>query len=84
MNMVAILGFELLDELGHDRQQNFARSVFVQRPKLVDSLLRASLAAGQQVGNGAVTLCVPDLGIALVLAFHKVGIAALIELPFHI
>ena len=26
----------------------------------------------------------PDLGIALVLAFHKVRIAALIELPFHI
>ena len=26
----------------------------------------------------------PDLGVALVLAFHKVGIAALIELPFHI
>ena len=26
----------------------------------------------------------PDLGVALVLAFHKVGIAALVELPFHI
>ena len=26
----------------------------------------------------------PDLGVALVLAFHQVGIAALIELPFHI
>ena len=26
----------------------------------------------------------PNLGVALVLAFHKVGIAALIELPFHI
>ena len=26
----------------------------------------------------------PDFGVALVLAFHKVGIAALIELPFHI
>ena len=26
----------------------------------------------------------PDLGVALVLAFHKVGIVALIELPFHI
>ena len=26
----------------------------------------------------------PDLGVALVLAFHKVGIAALIELPFYI
>ena len=26
----------------------------------------------------------PDLGVAPVLTFHKVGIAALIELPFHI
>ena len=51
---------------------------------MVNSLFRAGLAAGQQVGNGAVALCVPDLGVALVLAFHKVGIAALIELPFHL
>ena len=58
--------------------------MFIQRSKLIDGLFRAGLAAGQQVGNGAVALCVPDLGVALVLAFHKVGIAALIELPFHI
>ena len=51
---------------------------------MVNSLFRAGLAAGQQVGNGAVAFRVPDLGVALVLAFHKVGIAALIELPFHI
>ena len=58
--------------------------MFIQRSKLVDGLFRAGLAAGQQVGNGAVAFRVPDLGVALVLAFHKVGIAALIELPFHI
>ena len=58
--------------------------MFVQRPKLVDSLLRAGLAAGQQVGNGAVSLRVPDLGIALVLAFHKIGISVLVELPFYL
>ena len=45
---------------------------------------RAGLAAGQQVGNGAIALCVPDLGIALVLAFDKGRVVGLIELPFHI
>ena len=84
MNVVAKLGLELVNELRDDVQQVFCRSVFVQRPKLVDGLLWAGLAAGQQVGNGAVAFRVPDLGVALVLAFHKVGIAALIELPFHI
>ena len=64
--------------------QVLRRSVFIQRSELVDGLFRAGLAAGQQVRNGAVALRVPDLGVALVLAFHKVGVVALIELPFHI
>ena len=51
---------------------------------MVNSLFRAGLAAGQQVGNGAVALCVPDLGVALVLAFHKVGIAVLVELLLYL
>ena len=72
------------NELRYHQNQIFHRCVFVQRSELVDGFFRAGLAAGQQVGNGAVALCVPDLGVALVLAFHKVGIAALIELPFHI
>ena len=45
---------------------------------------RQGLAAGQQVRNGAITLRVPNLGIALVLTFHKIGIAALVKLPFYI
>ena len=51
---------------------------------MVDGLLRAGLAAGQQVRNGAITLRVPNLGIALVLAFHKIGIAALVKLSFYL
>jgi hypothetical protein len=58
--------------------------VFVQRPKLVDSFFRAGLAAGQQVRNGAVTFSVPDFGIALVLAFHKIGISTLVKLSFYL
>ena len=84
MNMVAILGFELLDERCDDAQQVLCRSVFIQRSKLVDALLRAGLAAGQQVGNGAVALCVPDLGVALVLAFDEGRVVGLVELPFYI
>ena len=84
MNVFAILGFELLDELGDDVQQVLCRSVFIQRSKLVDRLFRAGLAAGQQVGNGAVALRVPDLGVALVLTFNESRVPALVELPFHI
>ena len=84
MNMVAILGSELLDELGDDAQQVLCRSVFIQRSKLVDRLFRAGLAAGQQVGNGAVALRVPDLGVAFVLAFNKGRVVGFVELPFHI
>ena len=84
MNMVAILGFELLDELCDDAQQFLCGSVFIQRSKLVDALLRAGLAAGQQVGNGAVALCVPDLGVALVLAFDEGRVVGLVELPFYV
>ena len=45
---------------------------------------RQGLAAGQQVVNRAVALCVPDLGVALVLTFHKIEIVALVELPFYL
>ena len=58
--------------------------MFIQRSKLIDGFFRAGLAAGQQVGNGAVALCVPDLGVALVLTFNEGRVPALVELPFHI
>ena len=84
MNMISEPCLELLDEFGHDRQKNFARSMVVLCSQLIDGLLWAGLAAGQQVGNGAVALCVPNLGIALVLTFHKIGIAALVKLSFYL
>ena len=84
VNMIAKLCFELLDELGDDVQQVLCGSVFIQRSKLVDSFFRAGLAAGQQVGNGAVAFRVTDLGVALVLAFDEGRVVGLIELPFHI
>ena len=68
----------------HDRQQNFARSMVVLCSQLIDGFFRAGLAAGQQVRNGAITLRVPNLGIALVLTFHKIGIAALVKLSFYL
>ena len=84
MNVFTKLGLELLNELGDDVQQVLCRSVFIQRSKLVDGFFRAGLAAGQQVGNGAVALRVPDLGITLVLAFDKGRVPTLVELTFHI
>ena len=84
MNVVAKLGLELVNELRDDVQQVLCRSVFVQRPKLVDGLLRAGLAAGQQVGNGAVSFRMPNLGIALVLLFDELRIAVLVELLFYL
>ena len=50
MNVGAILGLELLNELCDDVQQVLCGGVFIQRSKLVDGLFRAGLAAGQQVG----------------------------------
>ena len=84
MNVFAKLGLELVNELGDDVQQVLCGSVFAQRPKLVDGLLRAGLAAGQQVRNGTVALCVPNLGVALILVFHKSRVVGLVELTFHL
>ena len=84
MNVFAILGFELLNELCDEIEQILCGGVFIQRSELVDGLLRAGLATGQQVGNGAVAFRVPDLGVALVLTFHKIGIAALVKLSFYL
>ena len=74
------VSFNVLPERG----QPTGFTMFVQRPKLVDSFFRAVLAAGQQVRNGAVTFRVPDFGVALVLAFHKIGISALVKLSFYL
>ena len=84
MNMISEPCLELLDEFGHDRQKNFARSMVVLCSQLIDGFFRAGLAAGQQVGNGAVALCMPDFGVALVLVFDEGRIAAFVEFPFHI
>ena len=84
MNVVAKLCLEFLDELRDDVQQILCGSVFIQRSKLVDSFFRAGLAAGQQVRNGAVALCVPDFGVALVLTFDEGCVPDLVKLPFHI
>jgi len=84
MNMVAEFSLELLNELCDNAQQVLCRSVFIQRSQLVDGLFRAGLAAGQQVGNGAVALCMPDFGVSLVLAFHKSRVVGFVELPFYV
>ena len=58
--------------------------MFIQCSKLVNGLFRAGLTAGQQVRNVAVALRMPDSGVALVLAFNKGRVVALVELPFYL
>ena len=84
MNVFAILGFELLNELRDEIEQILCGGVFIQRSELIDGLFRAGLAAGQQIGNGTVALCVPILGIAFILPFDKRRVVGFIESPFHI
>ena len=84
MNMVSEPRLELLNEFGHDRQKNFARSMVVLCSQLIDGFFRAGLAAGQQVRNAAVSFRVPDLGVALILPFDELRVTGLVELPFHI
>ena len=84
MNVFAILGFELLNELCDEIEQILCGGVFIQRSELIDGFFWACLAAGQQVRNGAVAFRVPDLGVALVLAFHKSRVVGLVELTFHL
>ena len=84
MNVFAEFGLELVNELRDDVQQILCRSVFIQRSQLVNGFFRAGFAAGQQVWNGTVALCVPILGVAPVLAFDKIRVVVFVELPFHI
>ena len=84
MDVFAIPDLELLNELGDDVQQILCGSVFIQRSQLINSLFRAGLAAGQQVRNGAVAFRVPNFGVALVLLFDELRIAALVKLSFYL
>ena len=52
--------------------------------QLIDGFFRAGLAAGQQVRNGAVAFRVPNFGVALVLLFDELRIAALVKLSFYL
>ncbi len=58
--------------------------MFIQRSQLVNGFFRAGLAAGQQVWNGTVALCVPILGVAPVLAFDKIRVVVFVELLFYL
>ena len=84
MNVFAEFSLKLLNELCDEMEQVLCGSVFIQRSQLVDCLFRAGLAAGQQIGNGTVALCVPILGIAFILPFDKRRVVGFIESPFHI
>ena len=45
-----------------------------QRSKLIDAFFRAGFLAGKQIFGGAVSLGVPDFGVAFILLFGEVGV----------
>ena len=46
----------------------------LQRSKLIDAFFGAGFLAGKQIFGGAVSLGVPDFGVALILSFGEVGV----------
>ena len=46
----------------------------LQRSKLIDAFFGAGFLAGEQIFGGAVSLGVPDFGVALILSFGEVGV----------
>ena len=45
-----------------------------QRSKLINAFFGTGFLAGKQIFGGAVSFCVPDFGVALILSFGEVGV----------
>ena len=52
----------------------FRGSVAFQRSKLIDTFFGAGFLAGKQIFGGAVSLGMPNFGVALILSFGEVGV----------
>ena len=52
----------------------FRGCVAFQCSKLIDAFFRAGFLADKQIFGGAVSFCVPDFGVALVLLFGEVRV----------
>jgi len=74
VNVLAETLMELVHKFRGDLKKLFRGSVTFQRSKLVDTFFGAGFLAGKQIFGGAVSFCVPDFGVALILFFGEVGV----------
>ena len=74
MDVLAKTLVKLIHEFCGDLKKLFRGSVVFQCSKLIDAFFRAGFLAGKQIFGGAVSFCVPDFGVALVLLFGEVGV----------
>ena len=74
VNVFAETLMELIHKFCGDLKKFFGRSVALQRSKLIDAFFGAGFLAGKQIFCGAVSLGVPDFGVALILSFGEVGV----------
>ena len=74
VNVFAKTLMELVHKFCGDLKKFFGRSVALQRSKLIDAFFGAGFLAGKQIFGGAVSLGVPDFGVAFILLFGEVGV----------
>ena len=74
VNVLAETLVELVHKLCGDLKEFFRGSVALQRSKLIDTFFGAVFLAGKQIFGGAVSLRVPDFGVAFILLFGEVGV----------
>ena len=74
VNVFAETLMELIHKFCGDLKKFFGRSVDLQRSKLIDAFFGAGFLVGKQIFGGAVSLGVPDFGVALILLFGEVGV----------
>ena len=74
MNVLAKALVELIHKFCGDLKKLFRGSVAFQCSKLIDAFFRAGFLADKQIFGGAVSFCVPDFGVALVLLFGEVRV----------
>ena len=74
VNVLAKTLMELVHKFCGDLKKLFRGSVAFQCSKLINAFFGTGFLAGKQIFGGAVSFCVPDFGVALILSFGEVGV----------
>ena len=83
MDVLAKTLVELIHKFRSDLKKFFRGSVAFQCAKLIDAFFGTGFLAGKQIFSGAVSFCVPDFGIALVLLFGEVRVVEFVVELFN-